>query len=94
MSNKQTQSMTQAQFAARHHVSRRTVNIWRAAGLVVLRDGKIDVAISDNLLGARLRRYRGGIAKGPATEPGDDGLTFPELPEPPPLGPLPPPGPR
>jgi hypothetical protein len=77
MSNKQTQ--TQAQFAARHHVSRRTVNIWRAAGLVVLRDGKIDVAISDNLLGTRLRRYRGGVAKGPAREIADATDSMPPL---------------
>jgi hypothetical protein len=81
MNTKQT--MTQAQFAARHGVSRKTVNVWRAAGLVVLRDSRIDVAISDNLLSGRLRRYRGGVAKGPALETADATDSMP------PLGPLP-----
>jgi hypothetical protein len=80
MSNKQIQTMTQAQFATRHHVSRRTVNIWRAAGLVLLADnGKIAVALSDARLAWRPRFYRGGRARGPALEVADVTDTMPPL---------------
>lgn len=46
----------QSDFAALHNVSRKTVTTWKAAGFLVLRDGKVDVRASD----ARLRERRLG----------------------------------
>ncbi len=42
----------QAEFARRHGVAKSTISRWKAAGLLVIDDGKIDVAESERLIEA------------------------------------------
>lgn len=48
------ETMTQADFARRHDVSRKTVTKWKQTGLVVMAGESVDVEASDQ----RLRKYR------------------------------------
>lgn len=48
--------VNQAEFAALHAVSRKTVTAWKSRGWLVFQDAKVDVAASDALL----KKYRRG----------------------------------
>jgi hypothetical protein len=54
--------VSQAEFARRRGVSRKTVTVWKDQGKLVLdADGKVDVAATEALLGQRPETYRGGV---------------------------------
>lgn len=56
--------VNQAEYAAMHGVSRKTVTQWKSCGWLVFQDGKVDVEASD----AQLKKYRrhavGGVTSG------------------------------
>lgn len=55
--------MNQAEYAARHNVSRKTVTMWKARGWLVFDGKQVDVEASD----ANLKRYRAaGVTAVPA----------------------------
>lgn len=73
------ETMTQAEFARRRGVSRKTVTTWKQQGfLVVFDDGQIDVAASEAVLDARPPSYRGGVTSG---KPQGNGVTGNAAPE-------------
>lgn len=47
-------TITQAEYARRHNVSRKTVTAWKTSGLITMTEGGVDVEASDE----RLRKYR------------------------------------
>lgn len=47
-------TITQAEYARRHNVSRKTVTAWKASGLITMTEGGVDLEASDE----RLRKYR------------------------------------
>ena len=53
-----------ADFARLHRVTRAAVTGWKRRGLVALTpDGKVEVQASNERLGSRPTRYRGGVVK-------------------------------
>lgn len=56
--------VSQAEFSRLRDVSRAMVTKWKAAGLLVLIDGLVDVAASEALLATRPATYRGGSVSG------------------------------
>jgi hypothetical protein len=66
-------TMTEAEFARRRGVSRKTVYVWKSRGYVVLAgDGKVDVTASGKELDARPATYRGGKASQPSASTIED----------------------
>lgn len=65
--------VTQAEFARLKDVSRKTVTMWKAKGLLSMApDGLVKVEESEWLLADRPAVYRGGIAKGRAVSGGSE----------------------
>lgn len=67
-------TMSQADYARRHGVSRKTATMWKKDGLIVLTEEGVDVEASDE----RLRMYRNqhdGRAQRGAAKPGRGGVT-------------------
>lgn len=63
--------MSQAEFAKRRKVSRKSVTIWKQRGLVVLTpDGQVDVEATEWKLDERPAKYRGGVTHRPVRAPG------------------------
>ena len=59
-------SMTQAEFARRRGVSRKTVTTWKGQGkLVLTADGRVDVVATEARLADQPETYRGGTASKP-----------------------------
>lgn len=52
--------MTEAQYSRWRKVSRVTVMRWKQAGSIIMRDNRVDVALSDAALNERPKTYRGG----------------------------------
>ena len=68
---------TQAEFARRKKVSRKTVTQWKAKGLLSMTpDGRVKIEESEWLLAERPANYRGGVTKGNA-EPSKAARTSP-----------------
>ena len=58
--------LTQAEFARRRQVSKKTVTVWKGNGLLVLGDdGRVDVEQTEWNLDQRPAKYRGGVAHRP-----------------------------
>lgn len=58
--------LTQAEFARRRGVSRKSVTAWKAKGLLVLaEDGKVNVSETEWKLDDRPATYRGGVTHRP-----------------------------
>ncbi len=71
--------LSQADFARRRKVSRKSVTLWKSKGLLVLNEaGQVDVDATEWKLDDRPAKYRGGVTHRPVRAP--DGNNFAEPP--------------
>lgn len=74
-------NLSQAEFARLHGVSKKTVTMWKQAGRLVLgAGGLVDVERSNELLGQRPEKRKGGSAKGPTAKRTGEAQDAPDWP--------------